>query len=819
MAAIFSVSPITFNLGRKSQEASDLKRSISDELRRHFVDHYSDDVLADYITVLVCNGKNQNQAKDDLDAFLGEKSVVFVSWLWNFLLENERKSKSSASSKQLDHSAASSQNTKDVQKSPAEHISELQGPTTSHICNSLILEGKESTLHDSYQYTTTVTSEGLHPVKDISAKRCINKKEFRSIQSCPHVNVHLCPCHAEETPKVDEFQKLTNEKCNDLPHVCSSLPRKDSASRNTLSDASHSSQCRVGAVERSDSHGAIAPICQSNRIRRSVWDRLGPSMVSNLGVNGSDSKVHDEEPVGQHLSLPVAPSGLYNGIGETGELSKGGRTIAQSNGINRNDGTVPGAAAINKIGQKRQFDEVTTGPGASVMKKSVDSSCEEIAQAGKRQLSAVKRPQVSSVHNVKARLQQIEKEMSKLQEKHVEKEKQGSQILGSKSGSQKPLEEDIESRSVLVTNVHFVATKEALSLFFGKCGRIAGVFIVSDDGSFLSRRPRSACITFANKESADKALYLSGMAFYSRNIKVERLADKLALSSLPIPSGAKPAESEVPQIKKSIKPNIPLCPSSRLQWQRESAGSVSSVPPAGSINQPKVFTVSISQSQQYVAPPLRMREKSREQPRKSSSDKSGDEISASLPELYVAPPSLMKQKLGVQPRKSYSDKAGDETSPSLPELFVTPSSLIKEKSREQQQKSNSDKARNEMPVSLSNLSVAPPSLMKEMSVEQQKKSNSDEVRDETSASLPELYVAPPSLMKEESGEQQQKSNSENGDETLASLPVLYVAPSSLMKENSEEAANSGGAQNADIATADAPGPEQQYSSSLISLRT
>ncbi|KAL9268203.1 hypothetical protein AKJ16_DCAP16330 [Drosera capensis] len=590
--------------------------------------------MMDYITVLVCNGKTQNQARDDLDAFLGEKSVDFVSWLWNLLLENERKIKSSASSKQLDHSAACSQNTKDVQKSPAEHISALQGPTTSHLCNSLILEGKESMLHDSYQYKTTVTSEGLHPVKDISAKRCINKKEFRSIQSCPRVNVHLCPCHAEETPKVHEFEKKDNFYA---------FIAYDSDMTQSVPDASHSSQCRVGAVERSDSHGAIAPICQSNRIRRSVWDRLGPSMVTNLGVNGSDSKVHGEELVGQHLSLSVAPSGLYNGIGETGELSKGGRTIAQSNGINRNDGAVPGAAAINKVGQKRQFDEVITGPGASVMKKSVDSSCEEVAQAGKRQLPAVRRPRVTgSLHNVKARLQHIEKEMSKLQEKHVVKEKQGSQILGSKSGSQKLLQEVIESRSVLVTNVlmlwlsdqffiaqrtfpgqsfsfsrqfhmveiilveqfgeaimeldtcrtgnvrlvHFVATKEALSLFFGKCGGIAGVFIVSDDGPFLSRRPRSACITFANKESADKALYLSGMAFYSRNIKVERLADKLALASLPIPSGAKPAESEVTQIKKSIKPNIPLCPSTRLQWRRESAGLVSSVPPAGSINQP-----------------------------------------------------------------------------------------------------------------------------------------------------------------------------------------------------------------------------------------
>ncbi|KAL9250798.1 hypothetical protein AKJ16_DCAP08490 [Drosera capensis] len=51
---------------------------------------------------------------------------------------------------------------------------------------------------------------------------------------------------------------------------------------------------------------------------------------------------------------------------------------------------------------------------------------------------------VTLVHNVKGHLHHIEKEMSKLGEKHVEKENQGS--------SRKLLQEDIESRSVLMTN-------------------------------------------------------------------------------------------------------------------------------------------------------------------------------------------------------------------------------------------------------------------------------------------------------------------------------------------------------------------------------
>jgi hypothetical protein len=34
----------------------------------------------EYITVLVCNGKNQEQARHDLEAFLGQRTQEFVSW-------------------------------------------------------------------------------------------------------------------------------------------------------------------------------------------------------------------------------------------------------------------------------------------------------------------------------------------------------------------------------------------------------------------------------------------------------------------------------------------------------------------------------------------------------------------------------------------------------------------------------------------------------------------------------------------------------------------------------------------------------------------
>ncbi|KAL5708590.1 hypothetical protein ACHQM5_019370 [Ranunculus cassubicifolius] len=84
---IFSAKPSSFNLDKNSTFATNLKATITDKLT-HYLADYSDDVLAKYIVVLICNGKDQHETRHELEAFLGKESKEFVSWLWNFLLES-----------------------------------------------------------------------------------------------------------------------------------------------------------------------------------------------------------------------------------------------------------------------------------------------------------------------------------------------------------------------------------------------------------------------------------------------------------------------------------------------------------------------------------------------------------------------------------------------------------------------------------------------------------------------------------------------------------------------------------------------------------
>ncbi|KAJ1270399.1 hypothetical protein BS78_06G049500 [Paspalum vaginatum] len=81
---LFSAEEQSFRIDRRSRAATALRAAVADVLPR-FLGSYTDHTLAEYIVVLICNGKHQYQARDDLEAFLGDDSAKFVAWLWSYL--------------------------------------------------------------------------------------------------------------------------------------------------------------------------------------------------------------------------------------------------------------------------------------------------------------------------------------------------------------------------------------------------------------------------------------------------------------------------------------------------------------------------------------------------------------------------------------------------------------------------------------------------------------------------------------------------------------------------------------------------------------
>ncbi|BBG98646.1 hypothetical protein Prudu_008107 [Prunus dulcis] len=90
---------------------------------------------------------------------------------------------------------------------------------------------------------------------------------------------------------------------------------------------------------------------------------------------------------------------------------------------------------------------------------------------------------------------------------------------------------------------------------------------------------RAAYVTFANEESVDKAVALSGTTFYSRTVKVLRKAEAASAATAPAQPSAKPFHAH--GNRKAI-PNKPRYPSSSLQWRREpSTDPTEAEPPSG----------------------------------------------------------------------------------------------------------------------------------------------------------------------------------------------------------------------------------------------
>ncbi|XP_042047204.1 uncharacterized protein LOC121793066 [Salvia splendens] len=74
----------TFGANFSSEGVSRL-RGVVEEKLKEFMGDYTDDTLVEYVIVLLKNGRSKDEAKNELDVFLGDDSDSFISWLWDHL--------------------------------------------------------------------------------------------------------------------------------------------------------------------------------------------------------------------------------------------------------------------------------------------------------------------------------------------------------------------------------------------------------------------------------------------------------------------------------------------------------------------------------------------------------------------------------------------------------------------------------------------------------------------------------------------------------------------------------------------------------------
>ncbi|PON81343.1 Splicing factor-like protein [Trema orientale] len=87
MGSIDEVDDRTFRVNFTGDGADRLRDRVMDKLKE-FMGDYTDDTLVEYVIVLLKNGRRKEEARNELNVFLGDDTDSFVSWLWDHLASN-----------------------------------------------------------------------------------------------------------------------------------------------------------------------------------------------------------------------------------------------------------------------------------------------------------------------------------------------------------------------------------------------------------------------------------------------------------------------------------------------------------------------------------------------------------------------------------------------------------------------------------------------------------------------------------------------------------------------------------------------------------
>ncbi|KAL5215840.1 hypothetical protein ABZP36_007241 [Zizania latifolia] len=609
---LFAAEERSFRLDRRSPDAAALRAALADVLPR-FLGSYTDDILAEYIVILICNGKHQYQARDDLEAFLGDDSAKFVSWLWGYL---SKRALTLSGNSRIQHGP-----TNDTWKPNSKNNLQVAKALSddAHVVNSNILLPREHNLQklDSTE-GQNVARRHISSTVIVSPERLVDEQWYWEDQ---HQKKDQRASSGRSFSTLKSSEALTQEE----------LYHEECTGRNA-------SARQFPLAVRTDD--GIDP--ESMKKRGNVWDRLGkPAIKDRIFVRESDGMpvqngLHKKAKlmVTEHeLRYCVNPSteqdlfdlGNFRRFPRSypdvntvqahvhAEKSNRSRLTGRINfgDIERNElqvreicqkstATLPVKSvqlqSLNKFTSEVKSSQTAVSEPACHVSKSPKeghvSGSNKLNQLTTRknleaevlqsqQLSSPAQSKTgSSVHedggnccnkpvkdemlDMKLKLKQMELDVLKLRSKQaqINNVKQGAPL----SGPHANLEEDSDSRIVLVTNVHFAATKEALSAHFMKCGTVVKINILMDA---ITGHPKGAAfVTFADKESVEKAVSLSGSSFLSRVLTVMRRAEAPPAFLASVQLTGRPLQSwNSAPFQKGVSPK--QTPSYHLQWKRE----------------------------------------------------------------------------------------------------------------------------------------------------------------------------------------------------------------------------------------------------------
>ncbi|KAL0855157.1 hypothetical protein Bca101_060309 [Brassica carinata] len=553
MGSADPVDDRTFNGDFSEEGVAKLKERVKVKLKEYMGD-YTDDILVEYVIVLLKNGRRKEEAKNELKIFLADDSDSFVSWLWDHLSES------------LDEyfSISHVEKTDDGDKALVQMDSESEKGRSGGARRG---RGWRSQLNNASDVPPLVSSEvhRIHNYEKRDDDRERHGKRSSSPQSLSHRKRSKTDSSRSEQreakPNVSSrlLQFAMRDALGTSKPAEPSLKRLRSvvsASTQDSSDPNPAQKIRSSARVVNPMATVIKAVAEAAedaknpKSGRSVFDRISHSagldqhMVHGEVSPKNEERRHfkeDQEPVQHQYTQRLDKNGMHVENMATFDTGLQPNFSSDRSRLGSNvNVSHPSSLVGNIINNPRSLQDRLVDDPRRVKGTNYQNHLTEVAtkeKAADFSGNAGTGKTVKLEEQMKVPDVGLQRYMDR--GRVVSSEAfSGSSTIG--SGIVKPAAnaredtatkkfvpgtfsttrplEDASSRTIFVANVHFGATKDSLSRHFNKCGEVLKAVIVTDPAT--GQPSGSAYIEFTRKEAADNALSLDGTSFMSRILKI-----------------------------------------------------------------------------------------------------------------------------------------------------------------------------------------------------------------------------------------------------------------------------------------------------------
>ena len=635
-----------FKANFSTDGAAKLKESVTEKLKE-FMGEYTDDTLVEYVIVILRNGKSKKQAKNELNVFLGDDSDSFVSWLWDHLHLNlalyvkpeklndeapKRKliSELQAGADVIQHSNSELERRNSNKLSGSRRNKDWKGLVREEVEAPTIRSSEVDNAHLEEKVQPKVNRGSMSSSPDPALRRKRGRADEqqrtkRDVVSqvniaAPRRLLQFAVRDAVGTPspRTSSFGTSVEPSLKRLRSVVSTSP----ADSSLVEHYQHVQPTLRLPNAMATVIKAVAEAAEDVKSKSSgsVFDRLGCGMDS-LANNSQHDYQYQEQNQSLHLQRTDYerqyaantismehetgfPSDSNSDNEESRDLNVIDRGMTETSKIRSSVGNRGSDSLLMQYSVAKNTDDslrlrqerptaVARSPSRKIVNISVNVNTWKPSQYQEpREIADLNGHKIldNETGGPRSNIQLVKENTNALKNSNgnvnivpdVQKESSKVHCTTGSSVAVRP-SEDVDSRTIFVSNVHFAATKDGLSRHFNKFGEVLKVIIVTDAAT---GQPKGAAyVEFMLKEAADNALSLDSTSFMSRILKVVKKSAAQqesaptmtwphAVRGSPFSTARFPRHPLSRGIPSSFRPRPPMKLGPRsMQWKRDTQDS------------------------------------------------------------------------------------------------------------------------------------------------------------------------------------------------------------------------------------------------------